>query len=307
MDIFRYQTKHNPIYSRFIELLGKDPAKIQYLHQIPFLPIELFKSHQVICNNPKIEKVFESSSTTGLGLSRHYIPSLNWYEQSILSTFEYFYGPTSDYIFLALLPGYLERDTSSLVYMCHCLMQNSIDENHGFYLNNLDELKEKLFALKESNKKILLIGVTWALLDFAATIDIPLPKNTVVMETGGMKGRKKELIRSELHAELTELLGVDAIYSEYGMTELQGMAYSKGNGIFKCAPWMKVIITDLSDPEREMPIGQAGRINVIDLANVETCSFIATSDIGLINPDGSFGVLGRIDNSDIRGCSLLAV
>lgn len=307
MDIFRYQSKHNPIYSRFIELLGKDPAKIQYLHEIPFLPIELFKSKQVLCDNQKIEKIFESSSTSGLGLSQHYIPSLKWYEQSILNTFNFFYGPTSDYIFLALLPGYLERSTSSLVYMCNCLMSNSLDENHGFYLNNLDELETKLHALAQSNKKILLIGVTWALLDFAASLVKPLPNNCLVMETGGMKGRKKELIRNELHAELTQLFDINAVHSEYGMTELQGMAYSKGKGNFNCAPWMKVVITDLSDPESTMPVGSAGRINIIDLTNKETCSFIATSDIGVLNPDGSFSVLGRIDNSDIRGCSLLAV
>lgn len=307
MDIFRYQLKHNLIYSRFVELLGKDPAKIQHLNQIPFLPIELFKSQQVLCENLTIEKIFESSSTSGFGLSRHYIPSLSWYDKSIINTFEFFYGPTTDYVFLALLPGYLERKTSSLVYMCQCLMNNSKNENNGFYLNNLAELKSKLLQLKDGNKKVLLIGVTWALIDFAEFLDEPLPKNIIVMETGGMKGRKKELIREELHEYLCQSLGTSIVHSEYGMTELQGMAYSKGNGIFKCAPWMKVVVTDLSDLERIMPIGQAGRINVIDLANVETCSFIATSDIGLINPDGSFGVLGRIDNSDIRGCSLLAV
>ena len=307
INIFRYQSKHNPIYSRFIELLGKDPAKIQHLHQIPFLPIELFKSQKVLCENQKFEKIFESSSTTGTGISQHFIPSLDWYNKSIVNTFEYFYGPVSNCIFLALLPGYLERSSSSLVYMCQYLMNHAQNQNHGFYLNNLVELKEKLYDIAHENKKIILIGVTWALMDLAELLKKPLPEHVIVMETGGMKGRKKELIRQELHAHLKQCFGTDSIHSEYGMTELQGMAYSKGDGLFYCAPWMKVIITDLSDPESIMPPGQAGRINIIDLTNWGTCSFIATSDIGKGYLDGSFEVLGRIDNSDIRGCSLMAV
>lgn len=307
LEIFRYQTKHNPIYSQFIELIGKDPAKIQYLHQIPFLPIELFKSHQVICENKEVAMVFESSSTTGTGVSRHFIPSLDWYNQSIVNTFEFYYGPAQDYIFLALLPGYLERQTSSLVHMTQCLMDISKDPNNGFYLNNLDALKQKLFELSASKKKILLLGVTWALLDFAEMLTTELPKNVIVMETGGMKGRKKEIIRKELHHYLAQQFGTEYIQSEYGMTELQGMAYSKGEGIFKPSPWMKILIKDLSDADTSMPIGETGRINIIDLTNYATCSFIATSDIGKVDSEGNFEVLGRIDNSDIRGCSLLAI
>jgi len=280
------------------------PNGVNTLEKIPFLPIECFKTEKVYCGHTTPQQIFTSSGTTGAQTSRHYVKELSLYEQSFRKGFEHFYGNVEDYVVLALLPSYLERTGSSLITMVADLIERSGSEYSGFYLNEYDLLAERLQTLDASGKKVLLIGVSFALLDLIAEHTFSL-KNTIVMETGGMKGRRKELVREELHALLCKGFGVEMIHSEYGMTELLSQAYSAGKGIYKCVPWLKVLIRDTNDALSYLPTGKTGGLNIIDLANRESCSFIATQDLGKLYPDGTFEVLGRFDNADIRGCNLL--
>jgi phenylacetate-coenzyme A ligase PaaK-like adenylate-forming protein len=306
LDIFRFQAKNNLVYDAFLSYLNIDIQSIKKIEEIPFLPIQFFKSHKVLSSRSIVQRVFLSSGTAGNEQSKHFVADLAIYEESFTKGFEHFYGPISAYTVLALLPSYLERDGSSLIYMVNNFIQKSKNEKSGFYLNNLEELAQNLIELDKKNEKTLLIGVSFALLDLLEKYKFQL-KNTIVMETGGMKGRRKELIREELHQILSEGFGVANIHSEYGMTELLSQAYSKGNGIFECPPWMKILTRDTEDALTILAEGKSGGINVIDLANINSCSFIATQDLGKTYPNGSFEVLGRFDNSDIRGCNLMVM
>jgi len=304
LQTFGYQYQHNQVYQRFCTLLGRTPDKVRQLTDIPFLPIEFFKSEAVYCGNERPTTVFTSSGTTGSQTSRHYVKDLTVYQQSFRQGFADFYGNIEEYTVLALLPSYLERTGSSLITMVADLIERSGSADSGFYLNEYDLLAEKLTALDRSGRKVLLIGVSFALLDLVETHRFQL-KNTIVMETGGMKGRRKELIREELHAILCEGFGVEHIHSEYGMTELLSQAYSAGSGLYESVPWLKVLIRDTNDALSYQRPLKTGGINLIDLANIHSCSFIATQDLGRLHPDGKFEVLGRFDNADIRGCNLL--
>ena len=306
MRVFRLQVENNEVYREFVQLLGRRPDQVTGWEQIPFLPIEFFKSRDILSSSRQIEAVFTSSGTTGSVPSRHLVTDLMVYRKSFTLGFEYFYGRPEDSIILALLPSYLEREGSSLVYMVNELIDLSGSESSGFYLNNMEELASNLTELDRSGKKILLLGVSYALLDLIALKPFNL-KNTIIMETGGMKGRRKEMVREELHMLLKAGFGVDQIHSEYGMTELLSQAYSAGNGIFECPPWMKILIRDPEDPFQFLSRNRTGGVNVIDLANFNSCSFIATQDLGRARQDSSFEIVGRFDHSDIRGCNLMAV
>lgn len=304
LEIFYYQAENNSVYRAFIKHLGIDSKKITSYRQIPFLPVEFFKTHEIVTGHFNPEAVFTSSGTTGIATSRHYVKDLELYRESFFGGFKYFFGDIKSYVILALLPSYLEREGSSLVYMAEKLIKASQDKRSGFYLHDYEKLFYTLNNLKNSGKKVLLLGVTYALLDMAERFDVSFPELTV-METGGMKGKRKEMVREELHNILIGAFGVDNIFSEYGMTELLSQAYSKGEGIFNAPPWMKILIRDVNDPLTLMPAGKSGGINIIDLANIHSCSFIAVQDLGKVYADGSFEILGRFDNSDIRGCNLL--
>jgi Acyl-protein synthetase, LuxE len=283
-----------------------DVQKVKSLQQIPFLPIQFFKSHDVVSNSNPVQETFTSSGTSGSVTSRHLVTDVSLYEESYRTAFSQFFGDIEDYVVLALLPSYLDRQGSSLIYMVADLIQKTNNLDSGFYLTNYSELIEKLVALDNSDKNVLLIGVTYALLDLIEIQKFNL-KNTIIMETGGMKGKRKELIREELHTQLCAGFGVSSIHSEYGMTELLAQAYSLGNGIFECPGWMQVLIRDPEDALTYLDNGKSGGINVIDLANINSCSFIATQDLGKKYPNNSFEVLGRFDNSDIRGCNLMVI
>jgi len=306
LEVFKFQFENNKVYRSFCDLLYKHPSDVKTIEEIPFLPIEFFKTRKILSNTENPVICFSSSGTTGSVTSKHHVVDLGIYEESYLSGFKQFYGAIEGYVVLALLPSYLEREGSSLIYMVDDLIKKSKHPESGFYLDNLDEINEKLIALNKSGQKVLLIGVSFALLDLIEQYQFKL-KNTIVMETGGMKGRRKEIIRSELHQLLKEGFGVSEIHSEYGMTELLSQAYSKGNGAFECPLWMKVLTRDTEDPLSIQEVNKTGGINVIDLANINSCSFIATQDLGKIYNDGSFEILGRFDNSDIRGCNLMAL
>ncbi|WP_372794292.1 acyl transferase [Lutibacter sp.] len=306
LEIFKFQAKNCTVYNEFLNLLKVDIKSVKSVYQIPFLPIQFFKSRQIISSKKPVQRIFLSSGTTGNTQSRHHITDLTIYEKSFTIGFENFYGNIEDYTVLALLPSYLERDGSSLIYMVNDFIEKSNKPKSGFYLNNLDELSKILIELDKKNEKVLLIGVSFALLDLVETFNFKL-KNTIIMETGGMKGRRKELIREELHQVLCKGFGVEKIHSEYGMTELLSQAYSKGNGIFECPPWMKVLTRDTEDALTILPEGKSGGINVIDLVNINSCSFIATQDLGKTYKNGTFEVLGRFDDSDIRGCNLMVL
>lgn len=306
LRIFKYQAKNNLPYKRFLKFLNRDPEDILNIKDIPFLPVEFFKSHDVLSSEENIEQVFTSSGTTGSVQSKHFVTDLRIYESSFKKGFELFYGNVKDYTILALLPGYLEREGSSLIYMVDYLIKETTSEHSGFYLDELQTLNEVLVALDSKGEKVILIGVTYALLDLIEQYKFQL-KNTIVMETGGMKGRRKELIRSELHERLAEGFGLQKIHSEYGMTELLSQAYSIGDGVFKTPPWMKIIIRDTEDPFHILERGKTGGINIIDLANINSCSFIATQDLGRKIGGNTFEILGRFDHSDIRGCNLMVV
>ena len=304
LQVFRYQYINNEVYRKFCDLLKKYPSGIKSVEDIPFLPIEFFKSHKVLSSTQPPEITFSSSGTTGQTTSKHYVTDLSIYETSFQEGFKSFYGDIQDYAVLALLPSYLEREGSSLIFMVEDLIKKSENPHSGFYLNDLVSLIEKLKLLNKQGQKTLLIGVSFALLDLAEMFTIDL-KHTIIMETGGMKGRRKEMIRAELHGILKKAFGVEKIHSEYGMTELMSQAYSTGNGIFECPPWMKILIRDPEDALSLLPAGKSGGINVIDLANINSCSFIATQDLGRDLGVGKTEILGRFDNSDIRGCNLM--
>jgi phenylacetate-coenzyme A ligase PaaK-like adenylate-forming protein len=304
LQVFRHQAKHCAVYRDFLQGLKTKIDVITNISQIPFLPIEFFKSHRVVSSGSPEQVTFTSSGTTGIITSRHFVTDVTWYTESFRKAFQLFYGDITNYTVLALLPSYLEREGSSLIYMADDLIKQSNDADSGFFLYNHEELYRQLIKQQLTKKPTLLIGVTFALLDFIEQYQFNFPE-LIVMETGGMKGRRKEMIREELHDTLCAGFGVDMIHSEYGMTELLSQAYSKGNGIFECPPWMKIITRDTNDPITPLSNGQTGGINIIDLANINSCSFIATQDLGRVQPDGSFEVLGRFDNSDIRGCNLL--
>lgn len=304
LDIFYHQAKNCKVYNQFIHHLGIKPDEITSYRDIPFLPIGFFKSHEVISTVKKPEIVFSSSGTTGQVQSKHLVNNVSIYEQSFNLAFEQFYGLIKDTCLLALLPSYLERDGSSLIYMVDSLLKQSEHPKSGYFLHDLEQLHQTLKELKATGQKTILIGVTYALLDFIEQFEIDFPQ-LIVMETGGMKGKRKELVREELHQLLGKGFGVDKIHSEYGMTELLSQAYSSGDGIFNCPAWMKILLRDTYDPLMLVTNKQTGGINVIDLANINSCSFIATQDLGKLHNDGSFEVLGRFDNADIRGCNLL--
>jgi hypothetical protein len=304
IQVFKRQATACKVYSEFITGLGLDIANVRHIDDIPFLPIEFFKSHPVISSTDPVEITFTSSGTTGITTSQHAVTDISWYEHSFRKAFELFYGDITQYTILALLPSYLEREGSSLIYMVKDLIKQSNDPGSGFFLYNHNELYHQLKKQQQNQKPTLLIGVTFALLDFADRYPINFPE-LIVMETGGMKGRRKEMIRKELHELLCKGFGVYAIHSEYGMTELLSQAYSKGQGIFNCPPWMRIITRDINDPFALVSNGKAGGINIIDMASINSCSFVATQDIGKVCADNSFEVLGRFDNADIRGCNLL--
>ncbi|MFK5878284.1 MAG: acyl transferase [Flavobacteriaceae bacterium] len=303
IEIFRFQAEHCKVYQDFIRFLKVDVTTVSNIKRIPFLPIQFFKSHKVISSKSEIQQTFLSSGTTGTQ-SHHFVTELSLYEESYKKGFSYFYENIEDYTVLALLPNYLEREGSSLIYMVNDLIKKSKNSKSGFFLDDTTRLSKILQNQLNSDKKILLLGVSYALLDLIEAQQFNL-KNSIVMETGGMKGRRKEMIREELHAILKKGFGINEIHSEYGMTELLSQAYSKGNGIFECPPWMDILIRDTEDPLTLLPNGKAGGMNVIDLANINSCSFIATQDLGKKHDNGTFEILGRFDNSDIRGCNLL--
>jgi hypothetical protein len=304
LQVFHYQAEACHVYKSFINGLAIDVASVNHFTQIPFLPISFFKSQQVLSSKDPVQVTFSSSGTTGVTTSRHLVTGTSWYEESFRKGFELFYGDISQYVILALLPSYLEREGSSLIYMVEDLIKQSNNPDSGFFLYNHNDLYYQLQKQQQNNKPTVLIGVTFALLDFIENYQIDFPE-LIIMETGGMKGRRKEMIREELHAQLCNGFGVKTIHSEYGMTELLSQAYSTGDGIFNCPPWMRVLTRDTNDPLTILGTGQAGGINVIDLANINSCSFISTQDLGKLYADGSFEVLGRFDDADIRGCNLL--
>lgn len=304
LEVFKHQFEKNKVYRSFCDLLYVHPTSITNINDIPFLPIQFFKSHKVLSSTDILDKTFTSSGTTGKQTSTHFISDISVYKRSYENGFNHFYGNVEEYTILALLPNYLERKGSSLVYMVDDLIQKSKKPKSGFYLHNLEELSNTLQTLEAKGEKTLLIGVSFALLDLIEQNQFQL-KSTIVMETGGMKGMRKELVREELHMMLKKGFGVDVIHSEYGMTELLSQAYSVRNGIFECPPWMKVFTRDTEDALRILPNGKSGGINVIDLANINSCSFIATQDLGKVYQNGSFEIIGRFDNSDIRGCNLM--
>ncbi|MEH6534947.1 MAG: acyl transferase [Psychroserpens sp.] len=306
LDVFKFQFENNTVYRSFCDLLYKNPSDINCIEDIPFLPIQFFKSHRVLSSQAQIEDTFSSSGTTGSITSKHYVTNLSIYEQSFRKGFNAFYGTISDYVILALLPNYLERKGSSLIYMVNDMIRESQHAESGFYLDTIHELKEQLITLDAKGKKVLLIGVSFALLDLLELHQFQL-KNTIIMETGGMKGRRKELVRDELHSVLKSGFGVSKIHSEYGMTELLSQAYSLGDGRFKCPYWMRILTRDPEDALTLQKTKKTGGINVIDLANINSCSFIATQDLGRVYDDHSFEIIGRFDSSDIRGCNLMVL
>ena len=304
LKIFHLQYENNAVYRQFCDLQKIEIQKIKTLEQIPFLPIQFFKSRKVVSNIDAIQEIFTSSGTTGAITSQHFVTDISMYKKSYRQGFSSFYGNIENYVILALLPSYLERDGSSLIYMVKDLIALSKNENSGFYLNNYDDLIKKLLVLEKSDQNVILFGVTYALLDLIEKQNFDL-KNTIIMETGGMKGKRKEMIREELHQKLCAGFGVATIHSEYGMTELLSQAYSAGNGIFECPGSMQILIRDTKDALSYVSYEKSGGINIIDLANVNSCSFIATQDLGKKYRNATFEVLGRFDNSDVRGCNLM--
>jgi len=320
LKVFRFQYENNSVYNEFCTLMNVKVHEVKSLQQIPFLPIQFFKSHSVVSNKNPFQETFTSSGTTSplapkggtisatnkIITSKHFVTDITLYEESYRKGFAQFYGNIEDYAILGLLPSYLEREGSSLIYMVQDLINKTNNPQSGFYLHNHEALIEKLIALDASGQNVILIGVTYALLDLIEKQKFQL-KNTFIMETGGMKGKRKEMIREELHKQLCLGFGVSAIHSEYGMTELLSQAYSLGEGVFECPSWMQILIRDTEDALTYVENGKTGGINVIDLANINSCSFIATQDLGKKNPNNSFEVLGRFDNSDIRGCNLMVL
>jgi len=304
LEVFQYQFEHNKVYRSFCDLLYVHPSDVKTITQIPFLPIQFFKSHKILTNTTEVQALFLSSGTTGTLRSKHYVSDISWYETSFRTSFNLSYGAIEDYIVLALLPSYQAREGSSLIYMVDDLIKQSKQQESGYYLNDLEGLAKQLLSLDKNNKKVLLIGVSYALLDLIELRQFQL-NNTIIIETGGMKGRRKELVKPALHEILKKGFGVKQIHAEYGMTELLSQAYSQADGLFKTPPWMRILIRDTEDPLSLLTYGKTGGINVIDLANINSCAFIATQDLGKVYEDKTFELLGRFDNSDIRGCNLL--
>lgn len=304
--IFEFQAEKNPVYRNFISSLGRTRNTVKKINDIPFLPVEFFKSQTVAVENLASETVFESSRTTGKIPSRHFVHDLKIYEESFMKSFRYFYGEPSEYFIAALLPSYSERQNSSLIYMMNGLIKESRNRYSGFYNDNPKDLIVNIQREKASGQKTFLLSVSFALLDLANKYSPDL-SGTIVMETGGMKGRRKEITREELHGILKLKLNVQTVHSEYGMTELLSQAYSSADGIFHCPPWMKILIRDPQDPLAVTDeYGKTGGVNIIDFANIYSCSFIATSDFGKLFENGGFSISGRFDNSDVRGCNLMA-
>jgi phenylacetate-coenzyme A ligase PaaK-like adenylate-forming protein len=306
LKLFRFQYDNNEVYKQFCDFLNKDKTNVKKIEDIPFLPIQFFKSHEVLSSKEDIQATFTSSGTTGMITSKHLVTNVSLYENSYRNAFSQFYGNIEDYVILALLPSYLEREGSSLIYMVDDLIKQTNNPDSGFYLHNHEELIQKLITLDNKGQNVILIGVTYALLDLVEKQKFNL-KNTIIMETGGMKGKRKEMIREELHEQLCDGFGVNAIHSEYGMTELLSQAYSLGNGIFECPNWMQILVRDTEDALTYIESGKTGGINVIDLANINSCAFIATQDLGKKYKNNTFEILGRFDNSDIRGCNLMVL
>jgi phenylacetate-coenzyme A ligase PaaK-like adenylate-forming protein len=304
MKVFRHQLEKCDVYRAFCHGMGKDHSNVNSIDEIPFLPVEFFKTHRVYSSDLEPEIGFTSSGTTGQQTSRHLVAQVSLYDESFLRSFMNNYGDPAEYVIAALLPSYLERKGSSLVYMTNALIKMSQDPMSGFFLDDHQKLSELLKNADAGKKKVLLLGVTYALLDHAEKFPQPL-KNTIIMETGGMKGRRREMVREEVHDILKKAFAVNEIHSEYGMTELLSQAYSKGNGIYMCPNWMRVVIREMNDPMTAAPDGKTGGVNIIDLANVNSCSFISTADLGRRNKNGTFEILGRFDNSDLRGCNLM--
>jgi phenylacetate-coenzyme A ligase PaaK-like adenylate-forming protein len=305
LALFRYQARHNPVYRQYLEFLQVRPEAVADIYQIPFLPIEFFKTQQVKTGSFTPQVVYLSSGTTRQSRSHHYLPDDAFYKAHSRRIFEAFYGPLTDYIFLALLPSYLEQGHSSLVAMVDYFVAQSGQQLPGFYLHDLEALLSNIDRARLSGKKIVLFGVSYALLDLAEKVRPGSLQQVIIMETGGMKGRRREMVRQELHAILQAAFGVSSIHSEYGMTELLSQAYSQGEGLFRAPDSLKVLLRDPNDPLTVDSAFKTGGINIIDLANVDSCAFLETKDIGRLHADGRFEVLGRFDNSDIRGCNLL--
>ena len=304
LQVFNYQALYNPLYAKYLDLLGVKPSSVQTPDRIPFLPIELFKSYQIQTGTWEPQHIFSSSGTTGQTPSQHLLRDAEWYKIQARRAFNLFYGPLHSYTILALLPSYLERNGSSLVFMAEDFIQQSGHTLSGFYLHDLKTLRDTLRICQNEGMPVILLGVSFALLDLAEEFPMPM-KNTIIMETGGMKGRREEITRETLHQILQKAFEVPYIHSEYGMTELLSQAYSKGDGRFQPGSAMKISIREVTDPLSIRPIGQTGGINITDLANLDTISFIATEDLGRLHDDGSFEVLGRMDQSEIRGCNLM--
>ena len=306
LELFKYQYENNTVYRSYCDLINNAYSEVNEVHKIPFLPIQFFKSHTVSCVSKAPDKIFLSSKTTGQIASKHFVNDLKIYHKSFEKGFNEFYGSIKNYTILALLPSYLERENSSLVYMANQLIEQSKHPLSGFYLDELDQLINTLQTLEKKGQKTILLGVTFALLTLIEKNKLNL-NNTIIMETGGMKGMRKELVREALHSSLKKGFGVKNIHSEYGMTELMSQAYSKENGLYNCPPWMKVLIRSTDDPFEIIQEEKTGALNIIDLANVESCAFIATQDLGKTHKDGSFEILGRFDTAEIRGCNLISV
>ncbi len=305
LELFRFQHSNNAVYRQWCDLLKTEPKQVNTLGEIPFLPIEFFKSQAIVSAPVHPGTIrFTSSSTTSQIPSTHWVTDISWYEKSFLKGFNLFYGDPAEYCILALLPNYLQRGGSSLVYMCDRLIRDSAHPDSGFFLDNINELLGKITQLKRTGQKTILLGVSYALMDLC-DLGAELAPNFTVIETGGMKGTRKELLKPELHAYLKKGFKINNIHSEYGMTELLSQAYSTGDGFFESPPWMKFLVREVDDPLKLRDDGKTGGINVIDLANVNSCAFIATKDLGRIGPEGKLELMGRYDNSDVRGCNLM--
>ena len=306
LALFEYQYEANRVYRSYCDLINIAASEVNTLEEIPFLPIQFFKSHTVSCSSMTADQVFTSSKTTGQVASKHHVHDIDLYIKSFEKGFKHFYGNIEDYVLLALLPSYMDQGNSSLIYMANHLIQKTRHPKSGFYLEDWSKLRTTLNHLEKRGQKTILLGVTYALLNGAENESFDL-KHTLIMETGGMKGMRKEWVRDALHKKLQEGYGVSTIHSEYGMTELMSQAYSKGEGRFSCPPWMRVLTRSAEDPFELIGTLKTGGLNIIDLANVDTCAFIATQDLGKTYSDGSFEVLGRFDHAEIRGCNLLVV
>ncbi len=306
LKTFYFQYENNKVYRSFCDLINCNPAEVTAVKDIPYLPISFFKSKKVCCFESDNASFFSSSTTTGGSPSKHYYHQLKDYQISFRKGFEHFFGAIEDFTVLALLPSYLERSGSSLIYMADDMIRKSQKTESGFYLNQLESLKKIIMQQEKKEQKTLLLGVSFALLDLVEQYSFDL-EHTWIMETGGMKGRRKEVTREALHSQLKKGFGVSKIYSEYGMTELLSQAYSIGKGIFECPPWMRVAARENQDPFNLLPWGQSGGLNIIDLANRDSCAFIATEDLARVHSDKRFEVLGRLDASEIRGCNLMVV